>query len=48
MKRGLMERVKNAAGKTIRRVDHIRRHISIVYPSFWPQLWFDGAGHFNE
>lgn len=43
-----METVKNATGKTICRVDHIRKHIEIVHKGCWSRLWFDEVGHFHE
>lgn len=43
-----MQTVKNAAGKTICRVDKLRREIEIVHKGYRSLVWFDCLGRFHQ
>lgn len=43
-----MEKVKNAAGKTICCIDRRRRQIEIVFKGCRSRIWFDESGQFHQ
>nr|DAE49432.1 MAG TPA: hypothetical protein [Caudoviricetes sp.]DAR51588.1 MAG TPA: hypothetical protein [Caudoviricetes sp.] len=43
-----METIKNAAGKTICRVDLHNKHIEIVNKGYRSWIWFDATGRLHE
>lgn len=43
-----MEKIKNAAGKTIFQVNLQCRYIEIVHKGCWSRLWFDDIGRLRQ
>lgn len=43
-----MKTIKNAAGKTICRVDPDRKQIEIAHKGYLSRVWFDDEGHLHQ